>query len=154
MNKPRWLLLLVLLLLVTAAAGCAPGSARFTSAEPAGFWAGLWHGLICPIAFIVSLFSDGTGIYEINNTGGWYNFGYLLGVACLFGGSWGSGHGRRRKSRREREWEEIGRRVEDKVRSGIKRWLDEGESGSDWDRIGKRIEEEIKKELRRWADEG
>ena len=28
-------------------------------AEPAGFLAGLWHGLISPIVFIVSLFVEG-----------------------------------------------------------------------------------------------
>jgi hypothetical protein len=29
-------------------------------------------------------------IYEIHNNGGWYNFGFLLGVSIFFGGS-GSG---------------------------------------------------------------
>ena len=33
-------------------------------ATPAGFWAGLWHGIIAPITFIVSLFADGVRIYE------------------------------------------------------------------------------------------
>jgi len=27
------------------------------------------------------------GIYEVHNSGAWYNFGYLLGLACFFGGS-------------------------------------------------------------------
>jgi len=31
-------------------------------AEPAGFWAGLWHGIIAPITFIVSLFNPGVRI--------------------------------------------------------------------------------------------
>ena len=36
---------------ILAVAG--PGS-RYSipGAKPAGFWAGLWHGLICPITFI------------------------------------------------------------------------------------------------------
>jgi len=55
-------------------------------ADPAGFFAGLWHGIISPITFIVSLFHDGVAIYEVNNSGGWYDFGFLIGV----GGSWGS----------------------------------------------------------------
>jgi hypothetical protein len=30
----------------------------------AGFWGGLWHGIIAPITFIVSLFATGVSIYE------------------------------------------------------------------------------------------
>ena len=54
-------------------------------AAPAGFWAGLWHGMILPITFLVSLFKPEVGIYETNNSGGWYNFGFFLGVASAFG---------------------------------------------------------------------
>lgn len=54
-------------------------------AEPAGFWAGLWHGMICPITFIVSLFNADVRIYEVNNNGRWYDFGFILGVASAFG---------------------------------------------------------------------
>lgn len=50
-------------------------------ADPAGFWAGFWHGMIAPIAFIVSLFKPGVGIYETNNNGAWYNFGFILGIS-------------------------------------------------------------------------
>jgi hypothetical protein len=60
--------------------GCAPGDPKFTEADPAGFWYGLWHGFIVVISFVVSLFSDQTTIYEVNNSGGWYNFGFVLGV--------------------------------------------------------------------------
>ncbi len=56
-------------------------------AEPAGFLAGLWHGLICPITFFVSLFKPGVRIYEVNNCGGWYDFGFLLGASGSLGGS-------------------------------------------------------------------
>jgi hypothetical protein len=57
-------------------------------AEPAGFWAGLWHGLISPITFIVSLFSPNVRIYEVRNDGRWYDFGFVLGAGALGG----SGH--------------------------------------------------------------
>ena len=56
-------------------------------ADPAGFWAGLWHGLIMPITFIVSLFNPNVRIYETNNNGKWYDFGFFIGVAASFGGS-------------------------------------------------------------------
>lgn len=56
-------------------------------AGPAGFWAGFWHGLISPITFIVSLFNSGVRIYETNNNGRWYDFGFLIGVSGAFGSS-------------------------------------------------------------------
>ncbi len=56
-------------------------------ARPAGFWAGLWHGLISPITFWVSLFSPNVRIYEANNRGRLYDFGFLIGVSGAFGGS-------------------------------------------------------------------
>jgi hypothetical protein len=60
---------------------------KLPDAEPAGFWAGFWHGLIAPITFIVSLFNPGVRIYETNNNGGWYDFGFILGVSSSLGGS-------------------------------------------------------------------
>lgn len=56
-------------------------------ATPAGFWAGVWHGLICVITFIISLFAPGVRVYEVNNKGRWYDFGFLLGASCALGGS-------------------------------------------------------------------
>ena len=54
--------------------------------EPAGFLAGLWHGLIIPITFLVSLFHSGVRIYESNNSGLSYDFGFFLGAAGTLGG--------------------------------------------------------------------
>ena len=51
-------------------------------ATPAGFWAGLWHGIIAPIIFFVSLFMTGVRVYETHNKGRWYDFGFLLGVGA------------------------------------------------------------------------
>jgi hypothetical protein len=84
---------LVLLLGCTMLAGCAAGDAMFTNAEPAGFWMGIWHGVIAPITFIVGLFEPTIEIYERINTGGWYDAGFLFGMLCLGAGS----HARRRK---------------------------------------------------------
>jgi polyferredoxin len=70
---------------ILAVAG--PGSKySIPGANAAGFWAGLWHGLICPITFIVSLFSSNVRIYEVNNRGRWYDFGFIIGVSSAFGG--------------------------------------------------------------------
>lgn len=84
------LLVLGLLLLLSA---CAPGAnpqvgtAVAETGDPAGFWLGLWQGLIAPITFVVSLFTDTVGIYEVHNSGNLYNFGYVLGLGFIVGGS-------------------------------------------------------------------
>ncbi len=78
-----WILLGMIVIIVTS---CAPGSENF-SVEPAGFFMGLWHGLISLFTFIISLFSDSVEIYEANNNGGWYNFGFILGISIFYGGS-------------------------------------------------------------------
>ena len=68
--------------------GCADHVTFIQAAniEPVGFWYGLWHGMIAPFAWLVSLFSDSTAIYAIYNNGGWYDFGFLLGVGSSFSG--------------------------------------------------------------------
>ena len=81
----------VVLLLLTIMAGCAPGpnpSTKMASGHGdfAGFWLGLWQGFIAPLVFVVSLFKGDLNVYEVHNNGAWYNFGYLFGLACFFGG--------------------------------------------------------------------
>jgi len=51
-----------------------------------GFLGGLWHGFIAPLSFIGSLISDSIAMYAVNNNGGWYDFGFVLGAGILFGG--------------------------------------------------------------------
>lgn len=65
---------------------CAPGDVRF-DADPAGFWAGLWHGFISLVTFIISLFNDKVAIYEVANSGWPYNLGFIIGIAIFYGGS-------------------------------------------------------------------
>ncbi len=57
----------------------------------AGFWQGLWHGLICPFSFLISLFKENMGVYETHNNGNWYNFGFIIGLMIVFGGNSGAG---------------------------------------------------------------
>jgi hypothetical protein len=98
--KTSLALVVVVLLMVNILAGCAPGPnlSKGTPGEHigiAGFWLGLWHGFIAPFVFVASLFKSNLAIYEIHNNGAWYNFGYLFGLACFFGGS-GNKAGRRK----------------------------------------------------------
>ncbi len=92
MNKNHMIILCVVFIGALFLIGCAagPNSAAHTpnsDGSMAGFWFGLWHGLISPITFVISLFSDNVHFYEVHNNGGWYNFGFVLGAGILFGGS-------------------------------------------------------------------
>lgn len=100
--KKAWVVL-VAVLAVVALVSCAPNPNRLANTpdgegEVAGFWAGLWHGIIAPITFIMSLFSDNVAMYEVHNNGNGYNFGFLVGMLITFGGG---GGGAGRNSRRE-----------------------------------------------------
>ena len=66
---------------LTACVATQSGAAVAPTAP--GFWLGVWHGFIFPLAFIVSLFSDRMDIYAVPNNGTWYNFGYFVGVVFL-----------------------------------------------------------------------
>jgi len=82
--------------------GCAPGPNQLAKSpdeegEVAGFWKGLWHGIIAPITFIVSLFSDNVHMYEVHNNGNWYNLGFLIGMVIILGGGGGGACSRSRR---------------------------------------------------------
>ena len=126
MRVDKKTLLLILGILIVLVASCAANNTRYDEV-PAGFWAGLWHGLIIVVAFIISLFTDSVSIYEVNNTGGWYNFGYVFGlmIALSHGGMWEPVKKKKAKSAKEAEWEEIGVKVEEKVKTGIQNWVNE-----------------------------
>jgi hypothetical protein len=82
----------ILLLLSSCAAG--PNEAVGTGEDAAGFWLGLWHGIILPVSFVISLFTDNVSVYEVANDGNWYDFGFFLGVLIALGG--GGSQARRR----------------------------------------------------------
>jgi hypothetical protein len=70
--------------LLLALAGCAATQAGGTVAPDApGFLLGLWHGFIFPVAWVVSLFVPNVAIYAVPNNGGWYDFGYFLGIVVF-----------------------------------------------------------------------
>lgn len=91
MRKSYLIVVVAFALLLLAGCAAGPNPAAHTAAsdgEIAGFWLGLWHGIISPIAFVVSLFSDNVHLYEVHNNGGWYNFGFLIGASVsLVGGT-------------------------------------------------------------------
>jgi hypothetical protein len=105
MKPHRELLVFVLAACCMFFVACAPGANEAIDTlgdrgSVAGFWLGLWHGMIAPIAFVISLFTTHVRVYEVHNNGSWYDFGYLLGLCCSLGGG---GHtSSRRWSRRNR----------------------------------------------------
>ena len=68
-------------------AGCAQQIPAAVSPEAPGFFLGFIQGLIAPIAFVISLFDHDVAIYAVPNDGGWYDFGFLLGILPWGGGS-------------------------------------------------------------------
>ena len=89
-NKHLLFALVVLVTLCLTACVAGTNHLKDTSngdGDVAGFWLGLWQGFIVFFSFIGSLFKDNVNIYEVHNNGGWYNFGFLLGVIIFFGGA-------------------------------------------------------------------
>lgn len=88
-------------LVLLALAGCARQASDAVAPDAPGFLAGVWHGFIFPFAWIASLFMSDVAVYAVPNNGGWYDFGYFVGIVVLGGGSWFSGSKAKRRTRRE-----------------------------------------------------
>lgn len=89
LDSARALRIIAALALALTVSACASQIDAGVSAgeDVPGFWWGLWHGFIFPVAWIGSLFDPDIAIYAVPNTGGWYDFGFFLGITVLGGGS-------------------------------------------------------------------
>jgi len=148
----RFFFLFTFALLLTA---CTAGDAQFTEQNPAGFFYGLWHGIISFITLIIHIFNDGVMVYETTNTGGWYDFGFLIGVTSIWGGGCHMKCKSAKDKKTDKEWEEIGDKVEIKVMRKLKEWSeDEEATGSDpeWKDISEKVEKKLKRKIREWAE--
>ncbi len=56
------------------------------------------------------------------------------------------------KEHKEEDWSEVGERIERKVKQGLSHWA-EADPDTDWDDLGEHIEEKIKKKVKEWAKE-
>jgi len=147
--------LLIFISIILLLTSCTAGNAQFTQDNPAGFWYGLWHGVIAVISLIIHVFNENVIVYEVNNTGGWYDFGFLLGVICIWGGSSHMSCKSAKEKQREKEWEEIGVKVENKVMHKLKEWSEDDEctdSAKEWEEIGEKVEKKLKRKIREWAE--
>ena len=74
----------IVLIGALALAACAATQQPDAVAPTApGFLLGLWHGFIFPVACVVSLFAPKVAVYAVPNNGGWYDFGYFLGIVVF-----------------------------------------------------------------------
>ncbi len=93
--RGRLALLAVMVVLTVSACAAGENSGVAHGAHHAGFWLGLWHGLITPVTFVISLFTDSANVYGVRNNGNWYVSGYVLGLMLGTGGSARSGEAAR-----------------------------------------------------------
>ena len=83
-RKFRRFSFLAVVAMVLVVGGCAT-QPKPTAYDPPGFFSGLLHGFLIFFSFLGSLFWD-YRIYAFPNSGGWYDFGYLIGAALFLGG--------------------------------------------------------------------
>ncbi len=86
MKNKKILVLIMIALLAMMLTGCMPGDEKYTQDDPAGFFWGIWHGWIAPLSLIFGFFNDTTRIYELNNSGLWYDLGFYIAIISGFGG--------------------------------------------------------------------
>ena len=146
---------LLFIFVLTVLPACAVGDARFTLEGPAGFWNGFWHGIISVVSLIIHIFNDTVRVYETNNIGGWYDFGFLIGVTSIWGGGCHIKCKSAKDKKTDKEWEEIGEKVEIKVMRKLKEWSeDEETTGSDpeWEDMSEKVVKKHKRKIREWAE--
>ena len=59
------------------------------------------------------------------------------------------------EKRHDKEWEEIGNKVELKVMRNLKDWAedeDNTDNPKEWDEIGEKVEKKLKRKIREWAE--
>jgi len=78
--------IVIIILLVSFLMACFPGEGNRTVDKPAGFFLGIWHGWVAPFSLIFGIFNGNIRIYEVNNTGWWYDLGFYMAIISGFGG--------------------------------------------------------------------
>ncbi len=77
----------MLFIIMSLLTGCVPGDGANNAQHPAGFFWGIWHGWIAPISLIIGvLFNHNIRLYEVFNSGLWYDVGFYIAVISGFGG--------------------------------------------------------------------
>ena len=92
------ILLVMMVSILFVVSGCLPGDGSKTPTNPAGLLSGIWHGWVAPLSLVLSIFNKQISIYEVFNTGFWYDFGFYAAIISGFGGL--SFSRRKKKNRR------------------------------------------------------
>ena len=100
-NKKRLVLLVLLVFIMLLFTACVTENPMKNipleeTNKVYGFWNGLWDGLTAIFAFIGNLFGGHFGVYQVHNNGGWYDFGFLIGIGAFAGGGSSAATRRRR----------------------------------------------------------
>jgi hypothetical protein len=66
--------------------GCIPGDGSASASDPAGFLWGIWHGWLAPLTLFIGIFDHNIRVYEVYNSGWWYDFGFYMAIIAGFGG--------------------------------------------------------------------
>lgn len=86
MKKKLLLLSALSVLFLVLLTGCVPGDGTYSTNKPAGFFWGIWHGWVAPVSLVIGLFDRNIRVYEIHNTGWWYDLGFYIAIISGFGG--------------------------------------------------------------------
>ncbi len=81
----RWIRIVAIVAVGAVLTSCASQPLAEHAPGIPGFLFGLLHGAISPFALVASAFTD-VRIYAFPNSGGWYDLGFVLGCAAIFGG--------------------------------------------------------------------
>ena len=73
----------IVLALALTLTSCAHQIQTAITPTAPGFFYGLWHGFIFPVAWLLSLVMPDVAVYAVPNNGGWYDFGYFLGIVVF-----------------------------------------------------------------------
>ncbi|MDF2586390.1 MAG: hypothetical protein K0S41_231 [Anaerocolumna sp.] len=84
--KRKIIFIMIITLALFTLTGCVPGDGTYTSSEPAGFFWGVWHGWVAPVSLVIGLFNKNIRVYEVMNSGWWYDFGFYIAIISGFGG--------------------------------------------------------------------
>jgi len=76
----------LILFLTALLSSCLPGDGRNNAGKPANFLMGIWHGWVAPLSLIVGIFNGKIRIYELYNSGWWYDLGFYMAIISGFGG--------------------------------------------------------------------
>ena len=95
MKRKKIIFAALIALMLFTLTGCVPGGGSYTTDDPAGFFSGIWHGWIAPFSLILGIFKHEYRIYEVVNSGWWYDLGFYMAV--IGGGVGGLSLSRKKK---------------------------------------------------------